>query len=89
MLKFNKSVVVASIILALGTVAFAEGSDWIMRPNQGYVIDRDGHVKIVDLHVDSVMVAKARRVKRGTAFFMHNGEVMMAYDSGTEALLPN
>jgi hypothetical protein len=79
--------VLSGLILAVGIVAaFAsDASEWIMKPNHGYVIDQGGHVKIVDLKTDDAMTARAQEVPNGATFFMNEGRVMMYFDRGTPA----
>jgi hypothetical protein len=83
MSKFKQGIVVTGL-LALGIAsAFAsDASEWIMKPNQGYVIDKNGHVAIIELRADSAMTARAQEVPEGTTFFMNDGRVMMYYDRG-------
>lgn len=85
MSRLEQGVVAAGLVLALGVaVAFAsDGSEWIMKPDQGYVVDAGGHVKIVDLKPDQAMMARAQEVPKGTTFFMNGDKVMMYFDRGT------
>ena len=82
MSKFSRSIVAAGIIMALGSIAFASDADIILKSNQGYVIDANGRVKVVDLKVDDAMMARAEVLKIGTTMFLHNGEVMMVSCGG-------
>ena len=83
MSKLKQGILVAGL-LALGVAAaFAsDATEWIMKPNQGYVIARDGHVSIIEFRADSAMTALAQEVPRGTTLFMNEGRVMMYYDAG-------
>lgn len=81
MSKLNKGMIAASVLLTLVTAALAsDSSEWIMKPNQGYVPDKTGKINIVDLKIDDAMLARAEVVRPGTVFFMHNGQVMSGFD---------
>jgi hypothetical protein len=88
MSKLNKSMMVASVMLAIGAAAaFAsDASEWIMKPNQGYVIDTNGRVKVVEFTPDNALIARAQEVPTGTAFFMNGEKVMMIFDRSTIGL---
>jgi hypothetical protein len=88
MSKLNRSLIVVTVMLAIGTAAaFAsDATEWIMKPNQGYVIGANGRVEVVDLRPDDAMIARAQEVPSGTAFFMNGEKVMMIFDRSTIGL---
>jgi len=84
MSRLKQSIGVAGLLaLGVATAFASDATEWIMKPNQGYVIDKNGQVSVVELNIDSAMTARAQEVPRGTTLFMHDGRVMMYYDRGT------
>ena len=79
----SKTVIVASLILALGAIGKASDAseDWLARPNTGYAVDMNGNPTVINLPPPSdEMMARAQAVHGGTVFFKHQGKVMMTFD---------
>jgi hypothetical protein len=77
MSKLSKAVVAASIIAALGAAAIAsDATEWIMRPDFGYVVDKTGKVSSYPAKIDDAAMARAEELKPGMAFFVRDGKVM-------------
>lgn len=79
---FIKSAVAAGAIsVALATTAFAgENNPWDMRDRTAYVVMLDGTMKSMDITDKGMgmLMRRAKRVARGTVFFMNKGQLYMA-----------
>jgi hypothetical protein len=77
MSKATKLVIAASLIASLGAAAFAsDATEWIMKPDYGYVVDKSGKVSAYPAKIDNAAMARAEEVKPSTAFFVRDGKVM-------------
>ncbi|MDI1343528.1 MAG: hypothetical protein PSV22_05430 [Pseudolabrys sp.] len=82
---FTKTMIAAGLTLALGAAAHAsDATGWVIKAGQGYVVDMAGNPMIIDLKTPTKeMMARAKKVPRGTVFFMHDGKLMMVFDRST------
>ncbi len=78
---FKSALTAAAISLALVAGASAgENNPWDMRERTAYVVMMDGSMKsmnITDKGMDMLM-RRARKVARGSVFFVNNGQLYMA-----------
>jgi len=79
---FVKSAIAAGAVsLALASTALAgENNPWDMRDRTAYVVMLDGTMKSMDITDKGMgmLMRRAKRVPRGTVFFMSNGQLYMA-----------
>ncbi|KQZ01751.1 hypothetical protein ASD45_13475 [Pseudolabrys sp. Root1462] len=81
MSRLNKIAMAAGFMLTLGAVAFAnDAGNWLMGPNQGYAVGKDGEPRIINLKIDDAMMARAQELQPGTVMFQHKGKVHMVFD---------
>jgi hypothetical protein len=80
MSMLRKTVLATAATFALAAPALAQDvGPWDLRDRMAYVVDPAGKMKIMQMS-DKGMAAMARRAKRvprGTAFFMYNGQLYM------------
>jgi hypothetical protein len=81
-MSFLKSTLIAgSMSLAFITAAFAgENNPWDMRDRTAHVVMLDGSMKTMDISDKgmAMLMRRAKKVPRGTVFFMNNGQLYMA-----------
>ena len=73
--------VAAGMTLAFVTGALAgENNPWDVRDRTAYVVMMDASMKTMDISDKGVtmLMRHARKVPRGTVFFMNNGQLYMA-----------
>ncbi len=89
MSALKKAIFAAGMTLALATAAYAsDASELSMKPNQVYFVDMKGHAMVGEMKAPSAeLMARAQEVPAGTAFFMHNGKLMMVFDRGMVDLM--
>jgi hypothetical protein len=77
----KSALVAAGMTLTLASGAFAgENNPWDMRDRTAYVVMMDGTMKTMDITDKGMgmLMRRARKVARGTVFFMNNGQLYMA-----------
>jgi hypothetical protein len=81
-MSFIKSALVAGgMMLSLGTHAMAQdNSPWDVRERTAYAVMMDGTMKTMTISDKGMkmLMKHARKVPRGTVFFMNNGQLYMA-----------
>jgi hypothetical protein len=81
-MSFIKSALVAgATMLALGTHAIAqENNPWDIRERTAYAVMMDGTMRTMTISDKgmTMLMKHARKVPRGTVFFMNNGQLYMA-----------
>jgi hypothetical protein len=81
-MSFLKSAMIAGALSAtFATVAFAgENNPWDMRDRTAYAVMMDGTMKSMDISDKgmAMLMRRAKKVPRGTVFFMNNGQLYMA-----------
>jgi hypothetical protein len=81
-MSFVKSALIAgSMSLAFATAAAAaENNPWDIRDRTAYVVMMDGTMKTMDIGDKGMgmLMRRAKKVARGTVFFMSNGQLYMA-----------
>jgi hypothetical protein len=78
---FKSALAAAALSLALVTGASAgENNPWDMRDRTAYVVMMDGTMKSMDITDKGMgmLMRRAKKVARGTVFFMNNGQLYMA-----------
>jgi hypothetical protein len=78
---FKSALTAAAMSLALVTGASAgENNPWDMRDRTAYVVMMDGTMKTMDISDKGMgmLMRRAKKVARGTVFFMNNGQLYMA-----------
>lgn len=78
---FKSALTAAALSLALVTGATAgENNPWDMRDRTAYVVMMDGTMKTMDITDKGMgmLMRRAKKVARGTVFFMSNGQLYMA-----------
>lgn len=77
----KSTVAAAALTLTLiGTAIAGENNPWDMRDRVGYAVMLDGTMKSMDISDKgmAMLMRRAKRVPRGTVFFMNNGQLYMA-----------
>jgi hypothetical protein len=70
----------AAATLALASPAFAQGAEpWDLRDRMAYAVTPSGKMMAMAMSDKgaTMMMKRAKRVPKGTVFFMHNGELYM------------
>ena len=76
-----KTLYAAATLLALASPAIAQGAEpWDLRERNAYVLDMQGKMwsKPMTTAQWNMAVKNARAVRKGTVFFMNNGNLYMA-----------
>ena len=81
MALIKSAMIAGAMSVAFTSVAFAgENNPWDMRDRTAYVVMLDGTMKSMDITDKGMgmLMRRARKVPRGTVFFMNNGQLYMA-----------
>jgi hypothetical protein len=77
---FKSTLIAGAMTLAYATGAFAQNLEaWDIRDRSAYVVMMDGTMKVVRLGDKgmAMLMKGAKKVPRGTAFVMNNGNLYM------------
>jgi hypothetical protein len=77
----KSATVAACMSMAFATAAFAgENAPWDMRERMAHVVMLDGSMKTMEISDKgmAMLMRRAKKVPRGTVFFMNNGQLYMA-----------
>ena len=79
MLKSAIAAAALTLTFVSGAVA-GENNPWDMRDRVGYAVMLDGTMKSMDIGDKGMrmLMRRAKRVPRGTVFFMNNGQLYMS-----------
>jgi hypothetical protein len=78
---FKSALIAAAMSFTLVAGASAgENAPWDMRDRTAYVVMMDGTMKTMDITDKGMgmLMRRAKKVARGTVFFMNNGQLYMA-----------
>ena len=81
----KSAMIAGAMSLAFATAAFAgENNPWDMRDRTAYVVMLDGTMKSMDITDKGMgmLMRRAKKVARGTVFFVNNGQLYMASAAG-------
>ena len=78
---FKSALIATALSLAfVATASAGENNPWDIRDRTAYVVMMDGSMKTMDISDKGMgmLMRRARKVARGTVFFMNNGQLYMA-----------
>jgi len=80
----RKAFLGALLATCLATPAFAQAESWDLKERMFYVVDPNGQMRIMPMGERDMtpLMKRAKRVPRGTVFFMHDGHLYMMQGAG-------
>lgn len=81
-MSFRKAVLAAALAAAVTTPALAQnltGEPWTLRENMAYAVNPAGKMQSLPIggHGMTMLMRRAKPVRRGTVFFVHDGQLYM------------
>jgi hypothetical protein len=81
----RKAFLGALLATCLATPAFAQAEPWDLKERMAYVVDPSGQMRIMPIGERgmAMLTKRAKRVKRGTVFFVRDGQLYTMQGAGT------
>ena len=79
-MSFRKTIFGAALAAAVATPALAQmlvGEPWTLRENMAYTVNPAGKMQVLPIsgHGMRMLMRRAKPVRHGTVFFMHDGQL--------------
>ena len=80
----RKAFLGALLATCLATPAFAQAEAWDLKERMFYVVDPDGQMRAMPIgeRPMTTLMKRAKRVPRGTVFFVHDGQLYTMRGAG-------
>jgi hypothetical protein len=80
----RKAILGALLATCLATPACAQAESWDLKERMFYVVDPEGQMRVMPIGERSMttLMKRAKRVPRGTMFFVHEGQLYTMRGSG-------
>ena len=80
----GKALLGALLAMCLATPAFAQAEPWDLKERMFYVVDPNGQMRIMPIGERDMtpLMKRAKRVPRGTVFFVHDGQLYTMQGAG-------